>query len=399
MSRDRLSLNKSLWICGGFRCREILYPRAETAALRERGANVFLFEGRKDEKNFEELRRILKSDVHVILMWLRPSDLKEIFPLLRDRKNFSIIIDDWWIIPQWFSREASYIINRMYNGVAVRLGESNFVTASPPIFVKPEPISPYALASAALRFPALAISPFVDFSRAQKKRAEKFQPERLLYLPYSIVPASLPLADEKIQFDFTLTGSTVGVWLMRDIYSSFRHAFANLYYDRQRLMNLISQFDSAFKIYDWRKISGGHPPVSWEDYTKLIRQSRYVIASGGLHNAALPKHLEYACLGVPMIGPNTIFEYPWLDECLVEVDALNVQSGQIKSILEQAMARHPQLRDNCLKWRERLFKLFDFHCLLDMLQAQADGERIPSDYLRAGIKQPADFIKSGVTKS
>ena len=395
MSRPRLSLNQSLWVCGGARCREILYPRVEVAALRERGAEVFLFNGAKDAKGLAELQSRLRRDVHVVLMWLRPAEMNALHPLLRDRKNFSVVIDDWWITPRWLMRDSDYIVNRMYNGVATRLGESKLVTIEPPLFGKPQVITPYAIAAAALRLPALAAWPFVDAVRSLQRQNEGIHPERLLYLPFSVVPDALPLKDEKIEHDFALTGNTVGVWLMRDAYSSFKHTFANLYHDRERLMNLIAPFNNRpFKIYDWRQLPNGRPPESWEDYTRLIRQSRFVIASGGVHNAGLPKHLEYACLGTPMIGPNTLFEFPWLDECLFEVNPMRLKPDQMKPLLDEAMSRYPTLRDNCLKWRERLFKLHVIHRLFDMLQAQADGQPIPPDYLRAGVKQPSRSPKN-----
>jgi|GEM_PF-698050 hypothetical protein len=389
MPRHHFSLNQSLWICGKARSQEILYPRIEIAALRERGAEVFLFGGATDTKGLEELRsRLQHSDVHVVLMWLRPAEMNALYPVLRERKNFSVVTDDWWITPQWLMRDAEYIINRMYNGVASRLGESELVTTEPPLFGKPEVISPYAAAAIALRLPALAAWPFVDAVRRLQRRSEGIHPERLLYLPFSVTPDALPLKGEKIEHDFTLTGSTIGVWLMRDIYSSFKHTFANLYHDRERLMNMIAPFsDRPFKIHDWRRLPGGRPPESWEDYTRLARQSRYVIASGGLHNAGLPKHLEYACLGTPMIGPKTLFEFPWLDDCLFEVDPMRLKPDRVKPLLDEAMARYPVLRENCLNWRDQLFKLHDIHRLFDMLQAQADGRPIPQDYLRAGVKQ------------
>ena len=223
-------------------------------------------------------------------MWLRPAEMNALHPLLRERKNFSVVIDDWWITPRWLMRDADYIVNRMYNGVATRLGESKLVTTEPPLFSKPQIISPYAIAAAALRLPALAAWPLIDAIRWLQRRSEGIRPERLLYLPFSVVPDALPLKGEKIEHDFTLTGSTVGVWLMRDAYSSFKHTFANLYHDRERLMNFVAPLNNQpFKVYDWRQLPNGRPPGSWEDYTRLIRQSRYVIASGGLHNAGLPK--------------------------------------------------------------------------------------------------------------
>jgi hypothetical protein len=389
MRPPRFSINESLWVCGGARTQEILYPRVEVAALRERGARVFLLNGAKDAGGLEELGRLARqNDRHIVLMWLRPREMMALHPILRERKNFSVVLDDWWIYPRWLTRDADYIINRMYNGVAVRLGHARLVTSPPPLISLPQTISPYGVASLLLRVPALAAWPVMDACKWLQRRSEEICPERLLYLPFSLVPESLPLTDARIEFDFSITGSVTGTWLMRDAYASFKHSFANLYFDRKRLMDLIVQFDGKpFKIYDWRRLPDPRPPQSWEDYVQLTRQSRYVVATGGLHNAGLPKHLEYACLGTPMIGRKTVFEFPWLDDCLFDVDISHLTAGQMKPLLDEAMDRQPVLRENCLRWREQLFKLHNIHALLDMLQAQADGGPIPSGYLKAGVLQ------------
>jgi hypothetical protein len=391
MPTKRISLNESLWVCGGRRTQEILYPRVETAALRERGTRVFLLNGAKDAKGLEALRQMLRqSDVHVVLMWLSPREMMSLYPILRDRKNFSVVLDDWWICPPWLTREAEYIINRMYNGIAVRLGHTKLVTVPPPLFVRHEIISPYGVGSTLLRLPALALWPFADAYKWLQRRGEQIRPDRLLYFPLSVLPESLPLKEGKINYDFALTGATTGVWLMRDAYASFKHTFANLYHDRKRLMDLIVQFDGKpFKVYDWRRFPNPHPPKSWDDYVQTTRQCRYVVATGGLHNAGLPKHLEYACLGVPMIGRKTLFEFPWLDDCMFDVDVMHLTVSQMKPLLDDAMDRYPVLRENCLKWREQIFKLHNIHTLLDILQAQIDGKPIPPGYLKVDLKNPA----------
>ena len=40
------------------------------------------------------------------------------------------------------------------------------------------------------------------------------------------------------------------------------------------------------------------------------------------------------------------------------------------------------LRENCLKWRERLLKLYSVHELLNLLQDQLDGKPLPPGYLK-----------------
>jgi hypothetical protein len=359
------------------------------AALKERGARILHFNGPADTQGFEELRRLFRqSDAHVILTWLKPREMMSFYPILRDRKNFSIVVDDWWIYPSWFTRNAEYVINRMYNGVAVKLGLSKFVTESPQLLTSPVPLAAYTIAASLLRLPALISWPIVDAFRILQNRAQKIRPDRLLYFPFAIVPETLPLNRKEIKYDFALNGSVTGVWLMRDVHASFKYTFANLYYDRARLTDLIASCEgNPYKIYDWRRLPNPRPPRSWDDYVQTTLQSRFIISTGGFHNAGLPKFLEYACLGTPMIGRKPLFEYPWLDDCLFEVDVMRLSTGQMKPLLDKVIDHYPTLKENCLKWREKLFQLHNIHALFDMLQAQADGQPIPPEYLRAGVSK------------
>jgi hypothetical protein len=388
MSEPRFSLNNSLWVCGETITRLSPHARADIAAVRARGAEVFVLKSRHDREGLEQLRRLAQRDeVHIILIWLYPLELKALQPILRERKNFSVVLDDWWIIPHWFIREAEYKIFRKYNGIAVRLGQAELVGETPPWLSKPEPISSYSVGGAVFRLPALAVSPLVELYQRRQRLKEIIKPEKLLYFPFPVVKDSVPLMPEKLEYDFATTGSTYGIWLMRDAFAPFKHTFANLYYDRQRLANGIARFEYApFKIYDWRRLNPPRFPATWEEYSRIIRQSRFVTATGGLHGSMVPKYLDYACLGTPMIGRMLPFEFPWLDECLFPVDILRLNPGQLKPLLHEAIERYPVLRDNCLKWRDRLLELYDAHRLLDMVQAQADGQPIPPGYLKPGAQ-------------
>ena len=385
MQKSRLVVNESLWVCGGITNQAIQYPRYEMAALRDRGARTFVLNGDKDTKGLAELDQILrKSDVHVVLFWLRPREVKALRPILQKRKNYSVVLEDWWMYPWWFTRGADYVINRMYSGIAVRSGQTAMVTEPPPVLLWPDDNpSTYGTLAAVLRLPVLATWPLVDACKWAQRRNDDIRPERMLYLPFTVVADSLPLGDGQKKYDFTLTGSTVAIWPMRDPYASFKHTFANLYYDRKRLMDLIRQFDGKpYTVYDWRKMSPAIPPQAWDDYIRITRESRFVLTTGGLHNSGLPKHLEYACLGSPMIGRQTLFEFPWLEECMIDVGDLNLSADSMKSVLEHAMDRYASLRENCLKWREQLFKLHEAHRLFDVLQSQADGRGIPPGYIK-----------------
>jgi hypothetical protein len=393
MSESRLVLNECLWVCGGVTNQAIQYPRQEMAALRERGAQVFQLQGQNDARGLDELgRRLRGSDVHVVLIWMRPHEVMSLYPILRERKNFSVVVDDWWLCPPWFSREADYILFRIYSGIPVRLGVADFVTQRPPLFLWPrDNPSVYGTQAALLRLPALVTWPLVDAWKGFDRQRETIRPERLLYFPVSVAEEAVPLRQEPLKYDFSMTGNTVGIWLMRDPFASFRHTFANLYHDRKVLMDLISRFaGKPYAIYDWRKLSPAVPPQSWDDYVRITRESRFVLATGGFHNSGLPKHLEYACLGTPMIGRPTVYEFPWLDDCMFKLEDLSLSAGRMKSLLDQALECHRVLRENCLKWREKILKLHHIHNVLDMLQAQANGEAIPPGYLKpAGIHRGA----------
>jgi hypothetical protein len=348
-----------------------------------------MLKSHEDTEGLAELQRQLhKSDKHIILSRLMASELKALHPLLRERKNFSIVVDDWWCMPNWFMRTAEYIIFRNYNGIAARLGHATLVDgAQPPILLKPSPpYAPYNIAAAALRIPALAAWPLIDLWSGVRRAKESITPERFLYFPFPISDADVPLRDEKLQYDFANTGGTCGIWLVRDPFASAKYTFANLYYDRERLTNLIGKFENnPFAFYECRR--GGEFRLPFDQYAAKNRQSRFVITTGGLHNTSVPKYLEYACLGTPAIGSLLPFEFPWLEDCLFPVDIMNLNAEQLKPRLHEALERYPVYRENCLGWRDRLLQLYDINRLLDMLQDQAHGQPIPPGYLKTDVKQ------------
>lgn len=391
--RNRLVLCDSLWVCGGAMTQTQRHAKSDLQILRERGAKIFILNG-QDQAELEELRKVLtKTDDHVILSWLFPRQLAAVRPLLQERKNFSFVSDDWWNMPNWHMREADYVLFRKYHGIAVRLGKLGFIPGPrPPWLLDPRPqVSNYSMTCAALRPLALAISPVVDAWKSWCRHSEKVVPERYIYLPFGInCAADMPVTDEPLLYDFANTAGTLGIWLMRDAYAPFRYTFANLYYDRKHLTDAIAQFeDKPFKFYDCRREKSYYIP--YDMYLQKCRQSRYVICTGGLQGAALPKNLEFACMGTPMIGHSVPFEHPWLEDCLFPVDTLSPMRKDLKSLLHEALDCYPKLRENCLNWRERLLKLYDFNTILDMAQDQADGKPIPSSYLKS--ESPAQAAK------
>jgi hypothetical protein len=311
-------------------------------------------------------------------------------PMLLKRKNFSVIYDDWWIMPYWFTREAEYVIFRKYNGIAIRLGKSGWTTNSPPLLTNPFQrggFSSYTLAASVLRLPMLAAAPAVNLANIHRRQTENTDPRRYLYFPFAVKAADLPLkAEVQYRYDFINTWNVCGVFLMRDPFAPFEHTFANLYADRLRMTQLLLK--TAHSFFHGRN-------RDWNAYVEAIRQSRYAVATGGLFDKFNPNFLECACLGTPMIGRSVPFEAPWFDECLFPVDIMKMTTATIKPLLQEALERHAVMRENCLNWRDRLLKMYDPNTLLDMLQAQIDGQPVPPGYLKVDLKKTSAGSKSG----
>jgi hypothetical protein len=385
-SPHHLVLKESVWICGELMTRQLKHANCDLRMLRARGAKIFLFKGPKDQEGMESVRRLLwQGDQHVILSWLYPKELAAIRPLLSERKNFSMVADDWWIQPYWHMREADHILFRKYHGVAVRAGTLDFVgREQPPFLADPRPchIGTYTLIAAGMRPMTWAVSPLVQAWNWWRRRQDIQTPGKCLFLPFAINCASeVPLGTEPVLYDFSNVAGTLGVWLMRDPYVPFKYTFANLYHDRKLLTDAIYGFkDRPYKVYDCRREKNYWLP--YDEYLRKSQQSRFVIVSGGLHDAGLPKYLEFARVATPMIGRGVPYEHPWLDDCLLQVDTDQLNPKRLKQLLDDALAQYPVLKENCLKWREKLLKLYDFNTLLDMLQDQADGKPIPLDYVR-----------------
>ncbi len=200
-------------------------------------------------------------------------------------------------------------------------------------------------------------------------------------MPFGVDAADVPLMSEKIQYDFANTSGTIGVWFMRDPHAPSYCSFANLYNDRQQLVSAIASFENnPFAFYDCRREKQYYLP--WNLYVQKSQQSRFVICSGGLLGAALPKFLEYACMGIPMIGRPVPFEHPWQEEVFIPIDATTLTRRQLKALLQEALDRYPAMREKCLNLRDQLLKQYHYDALLDMAQAQVDGKPIPREYIR-----------------
>lgn len=378
-----VKLNECLWIRSqNVEWQSVFQPLLKT--MEQRGMKVWRLQDCSTE-SIERLRiELWKSDQHVILQGLLGREMHALRPIFESRKNFSVLPIDWWNSPFWFTRNATYLLFHNYNGIAARtqLSLSLNEHRAPWLFTY-ELRSPYAVMSALLRPPALLAAPFIELFNKWRRKSTPVDRSCLLYFPFAITADQVPLQSLPPQYDFTSMGATTGPWLIRDPYASAWFNFANLYADRRRLVDMIAQFDGRpFKVYDRRR---NYTFMPWEELNRIIRQSRFMICTGGLHQNSVPKFLEYACLGVPMIGSTLPFEYPWLNECLFPVDAMKISAGKLKPKLAEALELQPKLRDNCLKWRDTLLKMYDPGTLLDLLQDQIDGKPIPSSYLKENV--------------
>jgi hypothetical protein len=382
-----------LWVRGEHICQTQRNAISETQALRERGAQIFLLKSATDRDSLDHLKRLLRqSDIHVVLSWLHPKELNALRPLLEERRNFSMLSDDWYIHPYWLMRDAEYLLFRKYQGIAVRMGDAPFLTGGqPPLLLDPRPdLSEYPLTCAALRPVVLAAAPIMGAWQWWQRHDKTIDPAKLIYFPFAIEPANVPIGTVEPVYDFANTGGVLGLWIMRDAYAPFHHSFANLYQDRKLLTNAIAKFENnPFTFYDCLRQYRKKGRLTWPEYILKCQQSRYLIASGGLHDATVPKYTEYACVGTPMIGRSLPYEYPWLDDCLFPVDMMHLTPEYLKPRLQQALDIYPKMRQNCLNWRDRLLKLYDLQNLLDMVQEQADGKPIRPGYLRKDLKHPA----------
>jgi hypothetical protein len=206
------------------------------------------------------------------------------------------------------------------------------------------------------------------------------RPERLIYFPIPIIAEDLPFREEPPEYDICNIATTCGFWVMRDPYAPAKYNFVNLYSDRKRLLDLSLKFEGRpYTFFDRRR---HHGYFSWESYCQSLRRSRFAISTGGVHEASVPKYMEYICLGTPMIGSTLPYEFPWLDKCLFPIDCLHVTPEELKEKLKEAFELQPKLRQNCLGLRDTLLKMYDPVRLFDMAQDQIDGKPVPPGYLR-----------------
>jgi hypothetical protein len=375
-----LQLADCLWLQGELTCQPLFRPLLQ--AFTARNVTRRTLPDHKDAAGWKQLKADLwKTDQHIMLHGLQAKDLKPLYEVFKDRKNFSILLIDWWNSPFWFTQNAEYILFNLYGGIAARTQGAKFCNGwRPPLLSFPERMVPYEFASSALRPAALLAQPFLERHFARLRAQDRIRPERLIFLPIPIREEDLPFHEEKPAYDFCNTGASCGFWIIRDAYAEPRYNFVNLYADRKRLFDLIVEREGKpYQIFDRRRFRERLP---WDKYCNSILGSRFAISTGGIHQAAVPKYVEYACFGTPMIGMTVPYEFPWLDECLYPIDGLTVTREQLTQKLQEAFELQPRLRQNCLNLRDKLLRLYHPVQVFDMAQAQINGKPIPPGYLR-----------------
>jgi hypothetical protein len=376
----RISVTKSLWVRSRGVDSQPVWKSLRTA-FQSCGAEVFMLDGAQDTEGIERLRkRLWNSDQHVILHGLMAAELRALRPVFERRKNFSMALIDWWSSTAWFSLNAERLIFHFYNGIALRRGLAAFADPSQvPLLTWPERKVWFEVVCCALRPAALGTWPLVDALNYFRKARDYNEPNRLVYFPLPIDPADVPLREAPVRYDFSIFAATGGYWLIRDPYVSARFNFANLYADRRRLADGIAIQGKEFRVFDRRKQDQWLP---WEELSRIVRESRYALSTGGLHAASIPKFQEYVCGGTPVIGATLPFEFPWLDRCCFVPDPQANSPAALAAELRRAVDIHPKLRANCLNLRDEILRLYDAEQLLEMVQGQIDGRGIPAGYLK-----------------
>ena len=389
-SHRAIKLKDCLWLRGEFMDSQA-GAAGERRSLERLGMKVDILKNRNDLPGLARLRRVIwNSDEHVVLSRLAPRELKALFPIFKDRRNFSIVVCDWWSVPYWFTKNAEYQLYNLYNFLAVRSGRAPFARfRETPLLQRPDNNNWYTWTMQALRLVNLAACPVTELLNERRRRTEPLDQKRMIYFPLAVEKEDVPLRDEEVKYDFSTLGSTNGLWLMRDPFAPSYFTGANLYSDRRYLVEQIMACEGdSFRIYSVGR-EKRFPP--WVEYCQIARQSRFTFSTGGLHEAAVPKYIEFACLGTPMIGRHLPFEFPWLDRCLFPLDPTTVNPHNIRARLDEALSLYPKLKENCLNLREQLLRLYGFENLLQMAQDQIDGKPIPDGYLtpaaRAGMPE------------
>ena len=375
-----IKLSDCIWLRG-----EISEGQAgaagERRALERLGIRIETLKHRRDQEGLTRIKKVIwDCDKHVILHRLAHLEVEALFPIFKNRRNFSVVLCDWWSAPLWFTENADYLLFNLYNFFSVRAGMAPFADFwQTPLLELPESNHWFEWLLRTTRLGNVALSPAMEVLNFWRRRKHPFQPERTVYFPLAIEADDVPLRPTEIKYDFSNLGGVHGLWLMRDPFVPTYFTGANLYVDRKKIADLILAPGSPFRTFDVRREKRFVP---WLEYCQIVRESRFTLATPGLHDSAVPKFIESICLGTPIIGQPPRFEYPWLEKTLFPISYKTLNRQNVRQTQEAAIAAHSKLRENCLNLRDDLLKLYSFENILKMAQDQLDGHPIPKGYLK-----------------
>ena len=387
-SVSRIQLTKCIWVldrasqkhrhCAG-------YARA-LAAL---GVRTEQYEHARDAESVARVSQVLRStDEHVVFFFVGPATFRAFYPVLKERRNYTVITDDWWNTPHWFVRNADYVLFRTFSFLAVRLGLGRFAPfGETPVLTMPQPLTRFGLIMTAARLTSLALTPVLQMMKAWQRTLETTPIERMIYFPYALRGEDVTFdANPTYRYDFSNVSNIYAPFISQDPFVPCWFTGANFYADRNRLVkSMLAWEGQPFRLLNWqgRNRVGGS---LYDELCDVVRSSRFTVATGGIHQNPVSKFIENVCLGTPMIGRRLPYEHAWLDQCLFPIDTFTVNAGNIKPKLEEALALQPKMRESCLGLRDELLERYSFENVLRMAQDQIDGKPIPPGYLKVDFR-------------
>ena len=198
---SHIKLSDCFWLQGELARFKLFLPISK--GLEARGVKPHILPAKSDRDGWRAIKeRLWKTDQHVMLHGLRADELKYLYPLFKERRNFSMLLVDWWTSPFWFTQNAEYALFHLYGGIIARTKGVRFANNwSPPLLSLPEQLVPFQLACAALRPAALLAQPFLNWRDDRLRSKDVVRPERLIYFPIPIIAEDLPLLDEPPEYD------------------------------------------------------------------------------------------------------------------------------------------------------------------------------------------------------
>ena len=125
---SKMRLSECFWLQGELARIQLFLPVSR--ALEARGVQPHILPAKSDHDGWRKLKELLwKTDRHVMLHGLRADELRHLYPLFKERRNFSVFLVDWWTSPFWFTRNAEYALFHLYGGIAARTKGARFATA------------------------------------------------------------------------------------------------------------------------------------------------------------------------------------------------------------------------------------------------------------------------------